>query len=281
MLTTYSYDRAFVVNSGDNSVSVLDAQSGSVLRTVPLGNGLVYKRGDTSTTAVVDERTSRIFVVNERTPPANSSVSVLDARSGIVLRTTRVGLFAAAAAVDGRTQRVFVTNLDSNTVSVLDARSGARLRTIPVGMGPGGVAVDERAGRVFVANGYDGTVSVLDAGTGTLRRTISTGQKGRGFALVVVGLSGHVFAFNQNGHMSVLDPAMGTVVRTVALGHQRAGERLAIDLNFAANLFQKLGSHIDLYFAPLADVRSRPVVRCEAGPAPPSPPPKKSCSPCA
>jgi YVTN family beta-propeller protein len=252
-------NRAFVVNSGDNSVSLLDARSGSVLRTVPLRNGAVEKRGDRSTTAVDDERTSRIFVVNQRTPPANSSVSVLDARSGIVLRTTRVGLLAAVAAVDGRTQRVFVTNLDSNTVSVLDARSGARLRTIPVGMGPGDVAVDERAGRVFVANGYDGTVSVLDAGTGTLRRTISTGQRGQGVAVVVVGLTGHVFAFNQNGRMSVLDPATGTVVRTVALGMFPGGA--AMDERTGRIFITAPGSNMQGHRVGMLDARSGALLR--------------------
>jgi YVTN family beta-propeller protein len=251
-------NRAFVVNSGDNSVSLLDARSGSVLRTVPLRNGAVEKSGDRSTTAVDDERTSRIFVVNQRTPPANSSVSVLDARSGIVLRTTRVGLFATAAAVDGRTQRVFVTNQDSNTVSVLDAPSGAMLRTIPVGMGPGDVAVDERAGRVFVANGYDGTVSVLDAGMGTLRRTISTGQKGHGLALVV-GLTGHVFAFNQNGRMSVLDPATGTVVRTVALGMVPGGA--AMDERTGRIFITAPGSNMQGHRVGVLDARSGALVR--------------------
>jgi len=48
-------------------------------------------------------------------------VSVLDARSGRILRTVTVGLGPYAVAVDERTSRVFVANYDGNTVSVLDA----------------------------------------------------------------------------------------------------------------------------------------------------------------
>jgi YVTN family beta-propeller protein len=53
----------------------------------------------------------------------NGAVSVLDARSGSVIRTVRVGQFPAAVAVDERVGRAFVTNTNSNSVNVLDTHA--------------------------------------------------------------------------------------------------------------------------------------------------------------
>src|SRR5579864_3416669 len=48
--------RAFVVNNGDDSVTVLDTANGAVLRTVAVGDG--------PTAAIVDERGGRVVVVD-------------------------------------------------------------------------------------------------------------------------------------------------------------------------------------------------------------------------
>lgn len=207
--------RAYVVNSGDNTVSVLDAHSGLVLRTVTLGAAPV--RRDYSYIAAADSRTSRVFVVIQRHPPAAGSVAVLDAASGRIIRTTVVGMFPAAVAVDEQTSRAFVTNLDSSTVSVLDSRTGVSLRTARVGNGPGGVSVDERTGRVFVANS-DGSISMLDARTGAPLRSIGVGRRLQGFTTILAGPAGRVFVFYQSGRVTILDAATGRIVRTIGLG---------------------------------------------------------------
>jgi DNA-binding beta-propeller fold protein YncE len=96
---------------------VLDARSGRILRTIPLGL--------TPTALAVDERTGSVFVLTWM-PVFHGSgmlspavVSVLDARTGAVLRTVPVGLSAAALAVDERTGQAFVSNRHDSTVLVL------------------------------------------------------------------------------------------------------------------------------------------------------------------
>lgn len=151
-------NRAFVTNRTDDTVSMLDARSGAVLRTLPVGQGPL--------SLAVDTRTRRVFVVNETA----GSVSVLDARTGRRYRTVPVGAIRpqpeAAAnpvdlAVDERWGHVFVLNegaIDQRgratpgTVSVLDATSGRVVRTIAVGINPSALAVDEAAGRLVVVN---------------------------------------------------------------------------------------------------------------------------------
>ena len=209
--------RAFVINSGDSTLSLLDTHGGAVLRTIALETTSV--KADNSYVATVDEQTGRVFVVSQHHPPMKGRMITLDARTGDVIGRTTVGLFPLAEAVDERTNRVFVTNLDDNTVSVLDARSGTLLRTIPVGRGPGDVAVEKATRRVFVSNAQSSSLSILDAGAGTVLHTVLLGQIPTGpGALAVDERDGRVFALDQSGHMTVLDAATETAAHSLTLG---------------------------------------------------------------
>ena len=105
----------------------------------------------------VDAHTSHVVVANAD----GNRVSILDARTGVVLRTVLVGKNPFAVAVDARTRRAFVLNDLDNSVSILDTRTGAVLRTVPVGHAPFAAAVDAPTGRAFVVNSHDNSVSVL------------------------------------------------------------------------------------------------------------------------
>lgn len=194
-------NRAFVFNHGDDahpaSLSLLNATSGVVVRTIlsdagqdyfafavddrtsrvfgtrgsvvrvwNAGSGMELARctipGGSRSALAISAGTNRLFVVNSD----HQSVSMLDARSGRVLRTIQVGSHPTALAVDDQIQRVFVANAGSNSISVLDATTGQPLSTIPVGITPIALAVDARLGHVFVYNMASGTVSVIDTHTG-------------------------------------------------------------------------------------------------------------------
>jgi YVTN family beta-propeller protein len=105
----------------------------------------------------VDARRGHVFVANAY----DGSVSMVEARSGRVLRTLAVALSPWSIAVDQRSDRVLVStgkelwpSATPGRVQVLDGRTGRRLRTVAVGRGPTGLTVDERSGHVFVANSY-------------------------------------------------------------------------------------------------------------------------------
>lgn len=98
--------RVYVASNG--TLSVLDAGTGQVRS--------VFSVGDTVSAVAVDERRDRIFVArqgildNDGNPTGPGSVSVLDARSGTVLRTVPVGVAPVALAVDQRTGGAVVVN---------------------------------------------------------------------------------------------------------------------------------------------------------------------------
>lgn len=159
--------RAFVAVRTTGQIAVFDTHSGALLRTIFVGPNPSY--------VVVDARSARVFVANfgpadfTGEPRGNGSVSILDARTGNVLKTISLDLYPGALAVDARLGRVYVTTAgpigrDGSPTSrghvyALDARTGHVLRIMRVGVAPFHMAVDERTGDLFVVNamGYGGS----------------------------------------------------------------------------------------------------------------------------
>ena len=195
-------------------VAVLDARSGRVLSTIPVG-------ADPDAVAV-DQQSGAVFVITEDT-----SVSILDVRHRTVVSTTVLSQDLRALAVDARTHRVFVVNDLKGTVSVLDARSGANVRTVAVGPRPNAIAVDERRGRVYIVNNGDNSLSILDAHSGTPLQTVPVGQNPD--AVAVDERKGRLYVASEvatdaagnpmgPGSVEVLDARSGQIVRTMAVG---------------------------------------------------------------
>jgi len=122
--------RVFLVNgardangdaAGISSISTLDAQSGAILRTVPIPKNLNLA------SIAVDARRGRVFVISQGAQdPARpgalmgaGSVYVLDARSGLLLRTLPAGVGPVAMAVDDAMGHVVVLDA-GGTVDVGD-----------------------------------------------------------------------------------------------------------------------------------------------------------------
>jgi YVTN family beta-propeller protein len=195
-------------------VDVLDAWSGRVLSSIPVG-------ADPDAVAV-DQQSGAVFAITE-----DSSVSILDVRHRTVVSTTVLSQDLRALAVDAGTRRVFVVNDLRGTVSLLDARSGANLRTVAVGPRPSAIAADERTGRVYVVNNGDNSLSILDAHSGTLLQTVAVGQNPD--AVAVDARKGRVYVASQGatdaagnpvgpGSVEVLDARSGQIMRTITVG---------------------------------------------------------------
>lgn len=147
------------------------APVGPSIRTVILGMdvGMV----------AMDAQTRRAFVDGVRQQggrrPPLAVVSMLDPRSGSLLRTVPLPLVASCAggtllpmAVAVRTGRIFVATSCDRRGAVLDARSGALLHTVPVGWVTS-FAVDDAAGIVYAGGAG---LTALDAQSGRERATL-------------------------------------------------------------------------------------------------------------
>lgn len=104
----------FVLDPGGNSVAMLDMRAGLVLRRIAVGLFPVA--------LAIDARRGRAYVVSrdEATsfnPTTTGGVSVLDTRTGAVLRTIPVGVDPVAVAVDEESGRVFVATRGGTMVA--------------------------------------------------------------------------------------------------------------------------------------------------------------------
>jgi len=250
-------DRVFVTRSeGDSgSVSVLDAHSGAVLRTVLVGTfpgtgiidavrGRVYISSTTQVSVLdarsgailqtlpnfgfvaVAEQAGHVFFCSTGSTHSPSIVRMLDARTNKVVRTVRVGVGANQMIVAERTRQVFVVNATDNSVSVLDAQSGIVMRTVRVGEAPNAIAVDEQTERIFVVNYRGSTVSMIDARSGRLVHTTTINLNP--ITLGVDEQTGHVFVPTQYS-IDVLDAHSGNLVHSVNVDTPPASVPVVID----------------------------------------------------
>src|SRR6185503_12119247 len=141
---------AVVPLPANDSLAVIDADSGTLLKMVPLGVLPVA--------AVINADGSRAWVTNlgGRKPTAKS-------------RSTKqcCDAFAELVRVDAR------GIAQPGDVSEIDLVTGTVRAVITTGRHPTGVAWDEKNARLYVANGNSDTVSVIDTRTRTRLRSIA------------------------------------------------------------------------------------------------------------
>ena len=95
---------AYVANSGDNTVSVINTATNSVVGTNNVGS--------TPIGVAVSPDGNRVYVANN----GSGTVSVIDTATDTVTATVGVGTLPQAVAVSPDGNRVYVTNNGSGTV---------------------------------------------------------------------------------------------------------------------------------------------------------------------
>jgi YVTN family beta-propeller protein len=228
----------WVANNLDDTVSEIEASSGTVVNTIPIPLGAVgemeVSAGSVSSDGTHAWVTSSGITCNgscQESDMVVAAVTEIDASTGTVVNTIPVSAGAAAVSSDGT--HVWVTSDGApGTVSEIDASTGTMVNTITVGNEPDAVSSDGT--HVWVANYADGTVSEIDASTGTVVNTIPVG--GRPDSVSSDGT--HVWVGNTNsqlgahyayGTVSEIDASTGTVVNTIPVGYGFDGVSVSSD----------------------------------------------------
>ena len=146
-------DKAFVLNSGNKTLSVLTAG--------PYPSQIANVALDTAPTAVgVSAHHHRAYI------GGNGSVTVIntDDFSKVSTIATNGGqIYGIAVSPDGT--KVYATNTTAGTVSIIDTSTNVVVGTIQVGASPSGVAFTPDGKFAYVANMGSNTVTVIDAAT--------------------------------------------------------------------------------------------------------------------
>ena len=182
---------AYVANSGDSTVSVIDTATGMVSSTIPVGIGPFG-------VAFTPDGT-HAYVANY----TDATVSVIDSATGVVSATIPVGMGAIGVATTPDGKHVYVSNQNDDTVSVIDTATGVVSAPITVGSKPSGVAITPDGEHAYVANNGSGllnngvpgnTVSVITTATGVVSATVTVGNGPLGVAVTPDGR--HVYVAN-------------------------------------------------------------------------------------
>jgi YVTN family beta-propeller protein len=193
--------RLYVSNEDGQSVTVVDAASGTVLQTIAIGK---RPRG-----LKLTPDGSRLFVAVSGLPKCPPSVpdeecaklerdleadgiAVVDTATHKVLQVLHAGSDPEQFALSRDGKRLFVANEDSATLSVVDVASGSVVQRVPVGREPEGVAVTPDGRWVLVTNESDNSVSIIDTGTLKIVKSVQVGKRPRDIAFTPDGRTGYV-----------------------------------------------------------------------------------------
>ena len=160
---------AYIPNSGDDTVSVIDTASNTVVATVAVG--------DRPFAVAVLPDGSRAYITNSE----SDTVSVIAAPSHSVIATIPVGPAPVSVVAAPNGGRVYVGNYGRSgpgerSVSVIDVASGSVIDTI-LRDGVSSVAITPDGTRLYVADGF-GESAAIDTSTHAVLATYFDGGTG-------------------------------------------------------------------------------------------------------
>ncbi|PYO18367.1 MAG: hypothetical protein DMD85_21430 [Candidatus Rokuibacteriota bacterium] len=240
--------RIFVTNERSDDVTVIAADSGTVLKTIAVGKrprGVVASadgkrvyvaNSNSDALSVIDAAAltvtatmpagrdpegltfnrdgTLLFVVNEN----DSAVTIIDVASGRVVKKVEVGTEpeTAVASPDGRW--IAVSNETSNDVHLIDTATQAVVKKVPVPKNPRGMRFSADSRRLFVASEQAHVVSVVSLDTLSVEKSAATGgSRPVDIALSRDGKRAWV-SHGESGDVRVLDSTTLDVLATIPVG---------------------------------------------------------------
>ncbi|MFO7976720.1 MAG: bifunctional YncE family protein/alkaline phosphatase family protein, partial [Candidatus Hydrogenedentota bacterium] len=186
----------YVALSRNNSVGVVDADSGKVETEIPVGIA-PYDVVLHGSKAYVTNWGGRRPKPNDLTGPTSGSrvvvnpagiastgtVSVIDLDSGGVAKEIEVELHPCGMVLSPDGSRLYVANANSDTISVIDTASDVVVDgwiarpslELPFGSAPNALTVSDNGASLYVALGGNNCIAVMDTSNGRVRGLIPTG----------------------------------------------------------------------------------------------------------
>jgi gliding motility-associated-like protein len=198
---------AYITNSGDGTISVINVATNMIVSTItpphdpfcvcisPDGSkAYIGCSGGTSTVTVINTLTNAIL----NTIPVSSSGE----STGITV------------SPDGT--MLYVANYVDNTVSAVTIATGA-VDVIPVGQYPYGIAISPDGSKVYVAFTYSNYISVISTANNTVTANITVGLAPQAMAVSQDGSKVYVPVSGSN-NIAVIDPTTNKITTVIPLG---------------------------------------------------------------
>jgi len=209
-------NRVYVVNSGDDSVSVIDAETGTAALTIAVGHAPYG--------IALTPNGRNAYVANA----VGNSVSVIDTQTQTVTATIAVGAKPYGIAVSPECDDVYVTNQADGSLTVI----GAVTSTIAVGGAPTGVAVSPDGRHVYVVDNEGHRLVVVDTDAGVVAAAVRVGRQPAQVSVTPDG-SRALVTNAGGGTVSVVDLAAARVTETIPVSAHPIGVGMGADGRFA------------------------------------------------
>jgi PQQ-dependent catabolism-associated beta-propeller protein len=240
--------RIFVTNERSDDVTVIQAESGTVLKTLAVGKRprgvtasadgkrVYVANSNSDSLSIIDaaglsvinsfpagkdpegltfnREGTLLYVVNEN----ESAVTVIDPAGGRIVKKIEVGTEpeTAVASPDGRW--IAVSNETSNDVHLIDTATQTVVKKIGVPKNPRGMRFTADSKRLFVASEQAHTVSVIGMDTMAVDKSVPTGgSRPVDIALSRDGKRAWV-SHGESGDVRVLDTSTLEVLATIPVG---------------------------------------------------------------
>jgi YVTN family beta-propeller protein len=221
MAAERSDERVFVSNEDSGDISVLQASTGKVLATVPVGKrprGLrVAPDGSALYVALSGSPKGGPNVDESQLPPPDrqaDGIGVMELTSHRLQRVLRSGADPEAFDVVGN--ELFVSNEDSAQASIVALGTGQVELSLPTGGEPEGVTARPDGRVVYITSEADDEIAVLDTSKRQIIKRFKVGDRPRAIAFAADGSRAYV-SNELSASVSVIDAQRHDVLQTIQL----------------------------------------------------------------
>jgi YVTN family beta-propeller protein len=170
----------YVANQGDNTISVYNPVSQSIVATLTSANGLhqnpIY--------LVSSADGLYVFVVTQGNGSTPGALDIISTATNTIAASVPLGAGPTFGYLDTVLNRLYVSNTGGNSVTVFDVSNVVltanpaipTLATIPVGSGPVSVTSLPNGLSVYVANSFSNDVSIVNSNNLSVVATIPVGR---------------------------------------------------------------------------------------------------------
>ncbi len=203
-------NKIYVANQYSNTVSVFDAKTDKLIKTIP--TGIFPYSVDTN------QFNNRIYVTNR----GSEDITVIDGSTDSVIDNITVGRSPVQVSVDPSSSWVYVTNIDSNSISVIDGITNEVIRTINGINAPYGIAVNPLSNKIYVSNIANSTLTVINEDNNSFIKNINVQRAPAGIDINEKKNLIYVSNYGSDS-ISIINGSDDTVISNLPVGKSPVG----------------------------------------------------------